>query len=76
MQEAHTFAGEKEQVHGGKVDKARVTILVTVSATGEKLPVLCIGKSKNPRWPVVMGKKANPRVDYDSSKKGWMSEVV
>lgn len=76
MQEAHTFAGVNEQVHGGKVNKARVTILVTVSAAGEKLPLLCIGKSKNPRWPVVMGKKANSPVDYDSSKKGWMTEVV
>ena len=62
-QEAHTFAGENEQVHGGKVGKARVTILVTVSAAGEKLPVLCIGKSKNPRWPVAMGMKANPHVN-------------
>ena len=60
---------ENEQVHGGKVYKARVTILVTVSAAGEKLPVLYIGKSKNPRWPVVMGKKANPPVDYDRSKR-------
>ena len=76
MQEAHAFAGVNEQVHGGKVNKARVTILVTVSAAGEKLPLLCIGKSKNPRWPVVMGKKANSPVDYDSSKKGWMTEVV
>ena len=63
-------AGENELVHGGKVDKARVTILVTVSAAGEKFPVLCIGKSKNPRWPVMMGKKTNQPVDYDSSKKG------
>ena len=76
MQESHTFAAENEEVHGGKVDKARVTILVTVSAAGEKFPLLCIGKSKNPRWPVVMGKKANPPVDYDSSRKGWMTEVV
>lgn len=44
-----TMAYHKEQVRGGKQSKERVTVLVGASATGEKLPLLVIGRSKNPR---------------------------
>ena len=44
MQTAKAFAMPGEQVHGGKLGK--FTILVAANALGEKLSLLCIGKSK------------------------------
>ena len=74
MQSGKTFTLLGEQVKGGKCDKARVTILVGASSRGDKLPLLCIGKSKQPCWPVVMGKRAQAPISYDSSKKGWWGQ--
>ena len=34
---------------GGKLSKDRITLALTCSTTGGKLPALVIGKSKNPR---------------------------
>ena len=72
-----TFACANEKtVRGRKSDKARVTILTACSMSGEKYPLLCIGKAKNPRWPVIMGRKANSPIPYTSSKKGWMTRIL
>ena len=43
---------------------------------GEKVPLLCIGTAANPRWPTVLGRRANDPVPYTSSKKGWMTRVL
>ena len=43
----HVFRNEK--CAGGKLSKERLTVLVTASMTGEKLPPFVIGKSANPR---------------------------
>ena len=39
----------KGSMSGGKVSKDRITIMVTASCTGRKLPLWVIGKSQNPR---------------------------
>ena len=44
-----TMKFREEKCVGGKQRVIRCTILVTASLTGEKLPLLVIGKSKNPR---------------------------
>lgn len=54
-----TLSSSGEPCHGGKLSKERVTIIVGSNATStEKLPLLVIGKSKNPRC--FKGKKNLP----------------
>ena len=65
-----TFFGEK--CHGGKHSKERITIFVAASATGEKLPLLVIGKSAKPR---ALRNKNIP-VKYKSSSKAWMNSNI
>ena len=76
MQSGRSFLGSEEKPVGGKVEKARVTLLVGCSAEGEFLPLLCIGKAKKPRWPAVLGRKQSAPISYDSSSKGWMTERI
>ena len=54
-------------------DVERVTVLVTASMTGEKLPLFVIGKYANPRC--FKGVKKLP-VSYDSNTKAWMTSVL
>ena len=42
-----SFVGEK--CHVGKHSKERISVFVAANMTGEKLPLLVIGKLKNPR---------------------------
>ena len=58
-----------ESCKGGKFSKNRLTGLVAASATGDKLPLLIIGKSKNPRC--FKGVRNLP-CGYKSQKKSWM----
>ena len=44
-----THVMKNEKCAGGKLSKDRLTVLVTASMAGEKLPPLVIGKSANPR---------------------------
>ena len=44
-----TLQVKAESCKGGKMSKDRITLALTCSMTGEKLPALVIGKSKNPR---------------------------
>lgn len=67
----HVFKAEK--CAGGKMSKERVTVLVTASMTGEKLPLFVIGKYANPRC--FKGVKKLP-VSYDSNTKAWMTSVL
>ncbi|KAL8292790.1 hypothetical protein RQP46_001402 [Phenoliferia psychrophenolica] len=65
----------KDKVANTKVDKARISILVTTSATGERFPLLFIGKFKSPR-PF---KKRTPRqlgIDYYNNSKAWMNRII
>ena len=63
------IAAHEIGVAGRKKNKSRVTIFVACSMAGEKLLLLCIGTSSNSRWPVVLGRKTDPPVDYRSSAK-------
>ena len=48
-------------------------MLVTASMAGEKLPLLVIGKSANPRCFKNIKKLPLP---YESNKKGWMTAAI
>ncbi|GFN87424.1 tigger transposable element-derived protein 6 [Plakobranchus ocellatus] len=68
----HAFKGEA--CHGGKQAKDRLTMLVGTNATGtEKLPLLVIGKSANPRC--FKNVKSLP-VEYISNSKAWMTSSI
>ena len=61
---------KSEKCKGGKLSKNRLTGLVCASATGEKLPLLVIGKSKKPRC--FKGVQNLP-CEYRSQSKSWMT---
>jgi transposase-like protein len=59
---------------GTKQSKERVTVLLCASATGEKLPPVVIGRSKNPK--VLPADHSTLGVIYLSSKKAWMTATL
>jgi len=60
--------------HGGKVNKERLTALVCANMSGsEKLPLLVLGRSKNPRC--FKHVKTLP-VGYRANKKAWMTSSL
>lgn len=61
-----TLAFKDEKYHGGNLSKERVTVL----DESEKLPLLMIGKSANPRC--FKNVKSKP-VEYVKSAKAWMT---
>ncbi|GFN91634.1 tigger transposable element-derived protein 6 [Plakobranchus ocellatus] len=68
----HAFKGEA--CHGGKQTKDRLTVLVGTNATGaEKLPLLVIGSSANPRC--FKNVKSLP-VEYTSNNEAWMTSSI
>ena len=67
----HVFKNDK--CAGGKLSKERLTVLVTASMAGEKLSLLVIGKSANPRCFKNIMKLPLP---YESSKKAWMIAAI
>lgn len=59
---------------GGKRSKERITVLVCANMSGsEKIPLLVIGKSANPRC--FKNIKTLP-TDYTSNKKAWMTSEI
>ena len=59
--------------HGAKQPKSRITVLVGANMTGtDKLPLLVIGKSKNPR----AFRNMTVPVDYHANKKAWMTSIL
>ena len=58
--------------HGGKKAKDRVTVLLTCSATGERLKPLVIGRAENPRCFRGQNKSCLP-VHYYHNRKAWMT---
>lgn len=66
-----TLAFKNEKCHGGKRSKERLTVMIGANMTGsEKLKLLVIGKSRNPRC--FKGIKSL-EVDYESNSKAWMT---
>lgn len=64
---------EENSAPGRKISKDRFTFMPCANAAGtHKLPLLVIGKSKNPR----AFKNFELPVVYKSTKKGWMSTSV
>lgn len=71
-----TLAFKNEDCHGSKKSKERITVMVAANMSGtEKLPLLVIGKSKNPRRFGRKGVKSLP-VTYTNNKKAWMNSQV
>ena len=60
---------------GGKKSKDRITLAFTVSASGKKEEVWCIGKLKNPRCFKKINQKLL-RVKYRYNKTKWMTGVI
>lgn len=60
--------------NGGKLSKVRVTLLIGANMDGsEKLPLLMIGKSANPR---CFKNIKNKPVQYESNAKAWMTTSI
>lgn len=69
-----TLALKGEVCSTGKLSKERVTILVGANMTGsEKLPLLMIGKSRNPRC--FKNLKSKP-IEYEANRKAWMTSEI
>lgn len=69
-----TLTFKDEKCFGGKHSKERITIMVGANMSGsEKLKLLVIGKSKNPRS--FKGKFFLP-VIYRSNEKAWMTSEL
>lgn len=67
-----TFKNEK--CSGGKLSKQRVTLLIGANMSGsEKLPLLMIGRSANPRCFKNIKKKP---INYMSNAKAWMTSLI
>ena len=67
-----SFKGET--CSGGKLSKQRVTLLIGANMDGsEKLPLLMIGKSANPRC--FKNVKSKP-IEYQSNSKAWMTAII
>ena len=72
-----TLAGSYEKTAKNfKKPKDKVSILATANASGDfRLPLLLIGKSKNPRALKNINLSALP-VNYKHQKKAWMDSVI
>ena len=69
-----TLEYKKVDCHGGKKSKERLTAMVCANMSGnDKLPLLIIGKSANPRC--FKNKKTLPTT-YTSNKKAWMTSEI
>lgn len=69
-----TLAFKGQKCFGGKNSKERITVMVASNMSGsEKLKLLVIGKSKNPRC--FKGIKSLD-VDYEHNKKAWMTSEI
>ncbi|KAI2498429.1 DNA binding protein [Fragilaria crotonensis] len=53
-------------------DKARITIMVCTSASGAKVPLFVVGKSKNP----LCFQKRKPPIEYASQSNSWFDQNV
>jgi transposase len=70
-----TLSHVKQSCKGGKQGKDRITVVLTCSALGEKLPPWIIGKSKNPR-AFREQDMSKLKVKYTNSAKAWMMNPI
>ena len=70
-----TLASKGDECKGGKLSKDCLTLALTCSMLGEKLPPLLIGKSNNPRCFRGVDLSKYP-CDYRSSSKAWMTNPL
>ena len=76
MLPGHTLASVHKQPDGTKKAKDRVTINACANASGTiKLPLLFIGKAKNPRCFRKINKEALPVV-YRNQKNAWINTHI
>ncbi|XP_025196277.1 tigger transposable element-derived protein 4-like [Melanaphis sacchari] len=70
-----TFSYKGESCSGGKIAKERLTILLCVSMSGEKLKPLVIGKSVKPRCfkGIDISKL---EVEWKANSKAWMTTHI
>ena len=73
MLPTQSFVEKGDSCKGTKQSKERLTVLVACSMSGERLPLLVIGKSKNPQC--FKGIKNLPTV-YDANKNAWMTSSI
>jgi hypothetical protein len=70
-----TLSHVKQSCKGGKQGKDRITMVLTCSALGNKLPLWIINKSKNPR--TFREQDMNKlKVKYTNSAKAWMTNPI
>jgi hypothetical protein len=70
-----TLSHVKQSCKGGKQGKNQITVLLTCSALGEKLPPWINGKSKNPK--TFRGQDMSKlKVKYKNSAKAWMTNPI
>jgi predicted DNA-binding protein YlxM (UPF0122 family) len=67
-----TLALKSEKCTGGKMSKERLTVLHCVSMSGEKEPLLVIGKAARPRAFKKLNVNSLP-VTWKFNKKAWMT---
>jgi hypothetical protein len=71
-----TYSLQNKKCEGGKKSKERVTIMLCTNMDGsEKLKMLFIGKSKNPRCMKKINKRQLP-VTYKANKKSWINSEL
>jgi len=68
-----TLATRKDSCKGGKAAKERLTVLLTASVTGEKLPPLIIWKSLMPR---CFNKSIPSGIQWYANKSVWMTSDI
>jgi len=68
-----TLATKKDKCKGGKLAKERLTVLLTVSAVGEKLQPLIIWRSLNPR---CFNKRQPLGIQWYANKTAWMTGAI
>ncbi|XP_051820496.1 tigger transposable element-derived protein 4 [Antechinus flavipes] len=74
MLPTNTFAFKGEACSVGKLCKERITLVVGANMDGsEKLPLLIIGKHKNPHC--FKNVKSLP-VDYEANRMAWMTSEI
>ena len=72
-----TLSEKGDSLKGGKLQKERLSILFCVSATGEKLKPLVIGKAACPR--IFKTNKIilkNLPITWEHSRKAWMNNLI
>ncbi|XP_069107251.1 tigger transposable element-derived protein 4-like [Argopecten irradians] len=70
-----SFHVKGETYSGGKLSKERLTVSFCSSMTGEKEPIVVIGKSANPRCFQKVPASSLP-VHYYHNKKAWMTGSI